>query len=301
MLYEGTRKTLKGPLSTILVVASLGVVTGCQTVAQRLTELDTAAPSATLENAVDVTDAGKKAEVVTLQARPGGMESFLFIKADHPIANAVLFAGGGGDVQLRAEKGKAALADGNFLVRMRAMFVHDGLNVAVVDAPSDHKGSRGMMGGFRNSAEHLKDIEGVIAYLHKDNGLPVWLIGTSRGTESAAFIAVNSRQKIDGLVLTSSITVSNSSGTSITDLPLKQIKVPVEIVAHKDDKCAVTPPGNTEMLASDLSGASKVDVKIVSGGSRPRSGPCDALSAHGFYGAEFDAVVPITDFVKNNV
>lgn len=41
----------------------------------------------------------------------------------------------------------------------------------------------------------------------------VQLIGTSRGTESATHIAINSQQRPDGLVLTSSMSKPNAKGT----------------------------------------------------------------------------------------
>ena len=75
--------------------------------------------------------------------------------------------------------------------------------MAVVDAPSDKK--HGMYDGFRNSGEHLKDMEAVISFLKSEANVPVWLIGTSRGTESAAYIASKAKGAINGLILTSSM------------------------------------------------------------------------------------------------
>ena len=97
------------------------------------------------------------------------------------------------------------------LVRTRDDFAAHGFAVAVVDAPSDRKERKGMRGGFRNSAEHVTDIDAVTAHLKKTVRVPVWLIGTSRGTESAAYVAIHAKEKIAGVVLTSSMTEDNSA------------------------------------------------------------------------------------------
>ena len=64
----------------------------------------------------------------------------------------------------------------NFLVRMRKEFVQNGFTVAVIDAPSDRKSEKGMIGGFRASPLHVEDIDHVVAFLRRRKGIPVWLI-----------------------------------------------------------------------------------------------------------------------------
>ncbi len=156
-----------------------------------------------------------------------------------------------------------------------------------------------MLGGFRNSAKHVTDIDAVTAHLKKTVRVPVWLIGTSRGTESAAYVAIHAKENVAGLVLTSSMTEDNSDGRPVTDLPLDRIRVPALVVAHEDDECWVTPPGGAEWIAESLVNASRVEVKMFSGGDEPRSKPCNALSAHGFLGIEQDVVAAIAAFIKS--
>ena len=66
---------------------------------------------------------------------------------------------------------------------------------------------------FRMSGQHAADIEAVAAYLKKQADVPVWLVGTSMGTFSAARGAIAGRN-IDGMVLTSTITRSASRTSS---------------------------------------------------------------------------------------
>ena len=99
----------------------------------------------------------------------------------------ILFAGGHGGLQI-SSSGSFKWGAGNFLVRTRQLFADQGLMVVVVDAPSDRQ-SAPFLGGFRQKAEHAADIKAVIAWAREQTKVPVWLVGTSRGTQSAAFVA----------------------------------------------------------------------------------------------------------------
>ncbi len=57
-----------------------------------------------------------------------------------------------------------------------------------MEVPSDHKTGYGY-GAFRASQEHAQDIAGVIVALRREASVPVWVVGTSMGTISAANVA----------------------------------------------------------------------------------------------------------------
>jgi len=246
--------------------------------------------------------ASNAAELVTLKTRPGVDQKFILIKPDKRVAIVILFAGGKGALNLSSFLGSPTINWGknNFLVRTRNMFAKHGFLVAVVDAPSDQKSKTGMLGGFRDSMVHVEDIDHVINQLRKQADVPVWLIGTSRGTESATNIAIHSRQHPDGLVLTSSMSVPNSKGTAVTEMDLKRITIPTLVVANTDDRCPKTPPKGAEKIARMLSNTKKVEVKMFSGGDAPISEPCQAMSYHGFLGIEDKVVDFISGFIKSN-
>ncbi len=245
--------------------------------------------------------AGTQERLVTLETRAGVTLKFILITPEKPVAAVILFAGGTGNLDLPGASGwpVSGWDQTNFLVRSRDDFAAHGFAVAVVDAPSDRKERIGMLGGFRNSAKHVTDVDAVTAHLKKTVRVPVWLIGTTRGTESAAYIAIHAKENVAGLVLTSSMTEDNSDGRPVTDLPLDRIRVPALIVAHEDDECRVTPPGGAEWIAESLVNGSRVEVKMFTGGDSPRSGACGALSAHGFVGIEQDVVAGIAAFIKS--
>lgn len=237
-------------------------------------------------------------ELITLDTRSGVQQKFILMKPDKPVASVILFAGGHGMLDLQGSS-DINWGSNNFLVRTREKFVEQGFIVAVVDAPSDKQEKPGMKFGFRDSDEHITDIDHVIIYLKKQANLPVWLIGTSRGTESAATIAIESKQKPHGLILTSSMSVENDKGTAVTEMDLEKIKMPTLIVAHEDDGCHVTPPEGSQEIKEMLTNAEKVEVKMFSGGDETGK-PCKAMSFHGFLEIEEKVVNAISKFIKSN-
>lgn len=103
------------------------------------------------------------------------------------MAVAALFAGGHGALGLD-DAGRPGWGGGNFLVRSAHLFRARRLATAIVDAPTDRAGPG--LYHFRDTPEHAADVAAVIRDLRRRFGLPVVLIGTSRGTESVANAAV---------------------------------------------------------------------------------------------------------------
>lgn len=238
-------------------------------------------------------------KVVELETRPAVTQKYLYLENRSAMANVILFAGGKGklrfDVDWLLKRGK------NFLVRTREMFRSHGFSVAVFDAPSDRRGQKGMKGGFRSTDQHVTDIAAVIGNLKKRNGLPVWLVGTSRGTESVAWAAIHIPEGIAGIVLTSSISEPNKQGLSLPEMELDRIRVPVFIVAHTGDECRVTPPAGARRIEARLKNAAKVEKASFHGGHSEMSNPCKAMTAHGFLGIEKDVVAAIAKFIKQTL
>lgn len=250
-----------------------------------------------------VTAAAADAQLVTISTPRGVKQSFILVKPDKPVAAVILFAGGRGALRL---SGADAMGwgDGNFLVRTRGLFASHQLLVAVVDAPSDHAG--GMTAEFRMSPAHASDIEAVAAHLQKLAGVPVWLVGTSMGTFSAAngAIAVKS---VSGLVLSSTITrakpqwkIRDSHRDGVASMPLSRVRLPTLIVAHRSDGCDITPASDVPKLSARLTSAPAKEVALFDGGDRPISEPCQARSPHGFLGIEAEVVGAIAKFVKTH-
>lgn len=223
-------------------------------------------------------------ERIDLPTRPGITQWVFFTAAPSAVATVILFPGGSGVV---------ANVRNNFLLRVAGRFSAQGINVAVADAPSDQ--TSGMGTGFRQSSQHADDIAGIIAMLKTRAPLPVWLVGTSRGSISAANGAARiGPPRVAGVVLTSSVWLSGMAGVA-----LEQIKVPVLVVHNRDDGCRESPFGDTAAAMARIQQARVKELLAVSGGSS-RSAPCDALSPHGYYGIEDQVMPAIIAWIKSH-
>ena len=236
-------------------------------------------------------------EIVTLPTRPGATQSF-FIAAlpQNPRAIALLFPGASGLVRLRQVKsGQIKFGSNNFLVRSRAEFIKRGIVTVIMDAPSDHQSS-GMSDDFRMGANHLTDISAVVAVLEKRfPGLPIFLVGTSRGTISAAALGATLGSPLAGVVLSSTLfrpgRRSAEANLGLSQFDFGTIKIPVLFVHHVSDQCWVTPYSDVTRLAN------KYPLVSVFGGNAPESGPCDPFSAHGYFGKESETVEEIVNWM----
>jgi len=207
------------------------------------------------------------------------------------------YPGSGGLIGLRREQERIKFSAGNFLVRSRGEFTKRGVIAAVVEAPSDQQRNWGMTDEFRLGKEHFTDISMVVADLIKRfPTLPVFLVGTSRGSVSAAALSARFGGELSGAVLTASMfrqsgRQSKEPGPGLSRFDFSTIKVRLLFVHHVSDHCAVTPYGDAARFAEAHS------LITVFGGSSPQSDPCDAFSAHGFFGKESEAIAETVNWM----
>jgi hypothetical protein len=226
-------------------------------------------------------------ELVTLQTRPGVTLPFFIANMDgrKPEAVALLLSGGGGDINLRLENGQIRFGSVNFLPRARREFIRNGVLPVILDNPSDQQG--GMSDAFRSSAAHAGDIRAVVAEVKKRYpGLPVFIVGTSRSTVSAAYLAVALGGELAGAVLTSSLffTDTRARFAALAGFDWSSVRIPLLLVHHEDDGCGATPYTEAARLGR------RFPLVTVKGGKPPESGPCDPLAQHGFFGKEAETV-----------
>ena len=237
-------------------------------------------------------------EVRVIDSRPGVTEAVLLIHpAVPPVASVVLFVGGGGAAGIRPDlpKGKRG---GNFLFRAADLFAEAGFLVAVLDVPSDSP----QLWNFRTTEKHARDVAAVIAEMRREAAVPVWLIGTSMGTLSAANAAARLKEGgPDGVVLTSSVTeMSRKSTESVLTIDLDQIRVPLLVVNHRDDDCEASPPEEAPRIIREAANAPKREIMSFSGGKPSESGECEPFAAHGYFGIERDVVTGIARWIRGD-
>jgi hypothetical protein len=122
------------------------------------------------------------------------------------------------------------------------------------------------------------------------------LVGTSRGTISAASLGARLGQRVTGVVLTSSMfrqapRKSKEPGPGLSSFDFATIKIPLLFTHHVSDQCESTPYGDAARLAD------KYPLITVFGGTSPQSGPCDAFSQHGYFGKESETVEQIVNWM----
>jgi len=237
-------------------------------------------------------------QIVTLAMRPGVTQSYFLTSIPKNLqAVVVLFPGSGGSIQLRTENGQPKFNQGNFLVRSRAEFVKRGVVAAIVDAPSDQQGGWGMGDEFRLGVAHFTDMSVLVEDVGKRfPGVPLFLVGTSRGTISAAALGARLGQRIGGAVLTSTMfrqtsRKSKEPGPGLSKFDFATIKIPMLFAHHVSDQCEVTPYNDAARLSDTY------PLITVYAGASPQSGPCDAFSQHGFLGKESETVEEIVNWM----
>ena len=237
-------------------------------------------------------------EIVTLPTRPGVTQSyFLAGVPKNRQAIVVLFPGSGGLIRLRTESEQIKFSAGNFLVKNRGEFTKRTIVTAVVDAPSDKQTGWGMGDEFRLGEDHFTDISAIATDLNKRfPDLPLFLIGTSRGSISAAALAARFGAQIAGGVITSSMfrpagRNSREPGPGLSRFDFATIKIPLLLVHHVSDQCASSPYGDAQRLSD------KYPLISVLGGLPPTSDPCEPSSQHGYYGKESETVEEIVNWM----
>jgi pimeloyl-ACP methyl ester carboxylesterase len=215
--------------------------------------------------------------------------------AGPPVASVILFMGGSGALGLR--RGPLTARNTNFLVRNRQAFAERGFLVAVLEVPSDRMADA--LVRFRTGPEHAADVRALIAALRAEAPVPVWLVGTSMGSVSAASAAARLTEGgPDGVVLTSSVMGQNRDmGESLQDVALAKIRVPVLVVHHRDDRCPASRYADTAWAMRSLSAAPRRELLTFSGGDAPQSPPCEPLAPHGYFGLDAKVVDAIAAWI----
>lgn len=235
--------------------------------------------------------------VVTIPTRDG-VTVRLLESADAGAAApvAILLMGGSGKANLAGWNGKGNPTN-NFVVRTHKLYAAQGFDFAVPDVPSDRDDLR----RWRTSEDHARDIDAVIAHVRTFSRGPVFLIGTSRGTVSAAGVAARLKPgTIAGIVLSSSITRDSSKGNEdkVADAALDAIRVPVLFVHNRDDACYVCVPDDIPDLARQFTAAPSVKIEMVKGGGPWHGRECGSRHAHGYPGIEREVVAKIAAWMK---
>ena len=226
-----------------------------------------------------------------IPTRNGVTTTLFWESAPDAKATVLLFPGGAGGFG-KVEAGQATGL--NFLVRSEPYFIANGFNVAIFGRPSD---SQDLDYADRISETHMADVRKVLEFVKRQADAPVWIVGTSRGTISAAAAAINLPDAMTGVVLTSGV-VSYKKPGAVPTQELDRIKVPVLVLHHAKDACPLCQPHEVPAILRGLKNVPMKKEIMVSGGDNPTGNICEALHWHGFIGMEREAVDLIANWIK---
>ncbi|KIX14140.1 alpha/beta hydrolase [Dethiosulfatarculus sandiegensis] len=238
-------------------------------------------------------------KVVDIPTRKSVSVRLHLVEPKSAVACLILLPGGNGRLDID-DSGNPSRLRNNFLVRTRRDLAAQGFCTALMDAPTDCQDHCGLLYGFRNLLEYKRDIQSVIDYLRAETNLPVWLVGASRGSSGAAAVAQGDKLKhLAGIVLSSSLTIPNQKGLQLLELDLESIKPPVLLVHHKKDACPYTPYQGAGQIKARLNNAAAIELISFTKTIPASSAPCQARSAHGFWGIEKDVISAICNWIKD--
>lgn len=244
--------------------------------------------------AMQLSHAGTTQQVIDIPSRPGVSQRILLITPDNPRAAVILFAGGHGGLNI-ADDGSLGWGEGIFLMRARNLFADQGLAVAIIDKPSDVPN----LNKRRQIPEHAADVKAVMSWLrNKQARLPIWLVGTSRGTQSAAYIAIAMSDAPDGpagLVLTSSM-LTDKETRPLPKMALERISIPVLVVHHEQDSCEYGLYADVARLMNKLSATPRKELYTATGGTS-KGDSCEGMAYHGYNGIEKEVVAKIAAWI----
>jgi len=230
-------------------------------------------------------------EIVSVETRPGVSVRMVLVKPDGEPKGIFLAYPGG--------NGRVIVPDGRII---RASFIRSssrhypahGFVAAVVDVPSDE--ARGLVDVMRLQDERLEDAKKLIDFLMRRWDRPLFALGHSSGTLSAALLAVRlGDPRLRGIVLAGSVSSSRDRIRDLYYVPLGRIKLPVLIVHHENDGCQWTSFRGAQHVSKRFESSPRVNFLAVQGGHPALSSdPCQgSWTPHDLFGKEPEVVAAI--------
>jgi hypothetical protein len=172
---------------------------------------------------------------------------------------------------------------GNFLIRARRHLNTDQVMTLLVDC---HSGvGEVCKPDYQGSPERYKHVKAVIdaAKAKTPSIRQVYLLSTSAGSISSAFMALHGQAEFAGVIHTASIDpTAPKSYTQLRNFDYSAIKIPQAFIHHVEDPCSITQYNYIRGVADKY----QVPLVSVSGGSDFQGQPCMAFTQHGFKNKE---------------
>lgn len=219
------------------------------------------------------------ADVTKLTLDDGGIQRVLYTSPANPRAALIMLPGGNGMVEFGPD-GAFRRGGRSFLLRTLPLWQAQDFAVAVLTPPN------GMtLLGYRHTRTYAAALGLAVDFVRNRTNVPVWLVGASQGTTAAVGGAARLGDKIEGIVVMSSVTGRTSAGETLFDSEPERVNVPVLIVANSGDTCPASSPKDAPKIAESLSHAPRKDI-IYMESATLQGQPCEAEAPHSYFGIE---------------
>lgn len=232
-------------------------------------------------------------EIIVLHSRPGVTQRVLLWQPSEPDHQMVLlvFPGGGGDVGFENRGDRVVTRNPYLFSRQRDLLERPGVAIAVIEAPSDQLN---MDSEFRRSAQHFADMTAVALDLKsRFPRASLVLLGHSRGTVSAAYVAKALGDRVSAVILISGFYERSPGwGPGLSEFEFDALKVPLLIVHHVKDRCPSNRFGPAQRLAERFPSI------VVDGPDENRPDrPCAPGTNHWIAGREKETIAEIFKWI----
>ena len=187
--------------------------------------------------------------------------------------------------------------NGNFLIRARRHLIDNNVATLIIDCPSNSGWK--CESSYQASLQRHEDVLKLVLEVKKQypSIQQIWLIGTSMGTISSAFIPTYKPSIYSGTIHTATITepYARNSYRELADFDYQKITIPQFFIHHREDPCLLT----TYSGAQSITNKYKLPLITVEGGSEFRGDPCHAFTQHGFRGREKEVMFAIRDIINS--
>lgn len=257
----------------------------------------------TLPDYVDATvlEQTPRGEIVEIKTRRDVTVKVLYQHNPTPQGAVILFPGHQGYIELDSDGNVTKRYRKSIAVTLQKELAEKGYDTALVEAPSDHRDSAGMLFGFRLSRDHIEDMKYVLAYVRqRAPGAPVWLVGHDQGATSAAQVAAKLEPFIKGGVYLSPFNQYNDAGNSFIQADLIDIDTPALFIMHDRSECKFAETWAINSMAKELGTKRNRRKQVVlEGGSLADDGkPCSHKSPHGLWAVSDEVERQIIDFME---